>query len=85
MSAAVIAVATDPIWNPHAWDIVSLLGEDAPGLAHVSEPSRDYEWDVKVGRGTNGATTTFIGFQPAKFSVKWEIWTASQMRRGPRS
>lgn len=68
----------NPIRNPHGWDTVSIAGTETPGLAELSEPVRAYEWDVKVGKGAYGSTTTFTGRVPAKFTMKITIWREDQ-------
>lgn len=65
----------NPIDDPRAFDSVIIAGKESPGLAQVGEVSREYEWDVKVGKGAFGSTTTFTGRVPAKFSVMFTLWT----------
>ena len=65
----------NPIDDPQAWDSVIIAGRQSPGLAQIGEVSREYEWDVKVGKGAFGSTTTFTGRVPAKFSVTFTLWT----------
>lgn len=64
----------NPINDPGSWDIITLAGVDTPGLAEVGEPDRGYEWDVKVGKGAFGTTTTFTGRSPSSFSVRFKLW-----------
>lgn len=66
----------NPIKNPEIWDRVSISGVDTPGLAELSQPTRAYEWDVKVGKGAYGGTTTFTGRVPAKFLMTLTLWRA---------
>ena len=65
----------NPIDDPRAFDSVIVKGRESPGLAQVGDVSREYEWDVKVGKGAFGSTTTFTGRVPAKFSVTFTLWT----------
>ena len=65
----------NPIDDPRAFDSVIIKGRESPGLAQVGDVSREYEWDVKVGKGAFGSTTTFTGRVPAKFSVTFTLWT----------
>lgn len=68
--------AVDPLLNPQAWDVVKVGGRASPGLCKVSEAKRAFEFDVKKGKGTLGATITFVGRPPAKFSVTFRLWTS---------
>lgn len=65
----------NPIDDPRAFDSVVIKGKASPGLALVGDVSREYEWDVKVGKGAFGSTTTFTGRVPAKFIVTFTLWT----------
>lgn len=66
--------ALDPLKYAHEWDYVILGDIRTPGLAKISEVDRAYEWDVKVGKGAFGGTTTFVGRVPAKFSITFTLW-----------
>lgn len=65
----------NPIDDPRAFDSVIVKGRESPGLAQVGDVSREYEWDVKVGKGAFGSTTTFTGRVPARFAVTFTLWT----------
>lgn len=67
--------AVNPIEYPEQWDRVVVGGVTSPGKAEVGEFKRAHEWDVKKGKGTLGATTTFVGRPPAKGTVTFELWT----------
>lgn len=66
--------SVDPISQPQAWDVVRVGQSTNPGLALVGEIKRKHEWDVKKGKGTFGATTTFVGRPPATASVEFLLW-----------
>ena len=68
--------AVNPIDFPQAWDVVLVGGSDSPGVCKVGEFKRAHEFDVKKGKGTLGATITFVGRPPAKGSVTFKLWTA---------
>ena len=70
----------DPVANPQAWDSLVLGGQPNPGLAIVSDVKRKHEWDVKKGKGTFGATTTFVGRPPAQGSVEILLWKPEHFR-----
>jgi hypothetical protein len=67
----------NPIDNPQAWDVIIVAGVRSPGVCELSGFKRDYEWDIKKGKGAFGATTTFVGRTPAKGSVKIHLWLPS--------
>lgn len=67
----------DPITNAQAWHTIRVGQSTSPGLAIVGEVKRKHEWDVKKGKGTYGATTTFVGRPPATASVKFQLWLPS--------
>lgn len=72
--------AVNPIENPQAWDIVYIGQVPCPGYCKVGEFPRSYEWDVKKGKGTQGATTTFVGKPPTKGSITFYLWTAQHFK-----
>jgi hypothetical protein len=67
-------VLLNPIEDPNSFDVVTIAGRTSPGLAQVQSISRSYSWDVKVGKGAFGSTTTFTGRVPAEFSVLFTLW-----------
>lgn len=67
----------DPINNAQAWDVVYIAGQPSPGIAKVGEFKRAAEWDVKKGKGSLGATVTYVGRPPAKGSITFKLWTAA--------
>ena len=81
---AAIGSVLNPIENPDAYDVVTIAGIDSPGLAQVGDVSREYEWDVKVGKGAFGSTTTFTGRVPAEFSVLFTLWKSAHFGQWSR-
>lgn len=68
----------DPFSNPGAWDAVVIAGQQAPGILLMPggiEFKRAFAWDVKKGKGTLGATATFVGQPLAKGTIKLVFWT----------
>jgi hypothetical protein len=65
----------NPLDFPQNWDVIIIAGVSSPGICTISDPKRTHEWDVKKGKGTVGATITFVQKPPAKFSVTFEFWT----------
>lgn len=65
----------DPFTSPDSWDVVTIGGEDCPGICVVSGFKRVTEWDVKKGKGTKGGTATLIQLPPAEGSIVFYLWT----------
>lgn len=70
-------ILINPITDPRDFDTLVLAGMETPGRAIISSPNRSYQWDVKVGKGAFGSTTTFTGRVPAKFNVELSFWRKS--------
>ncbi len=70
----------NPIDNPQAWDVINVGGKDNPGYCEVGEFKRENEWDIKKGKGTKGATMTFVGLPPAKGQIVFYLWLAQHFR-----
>ncbi len=66
----------DPILNPTWWDVVNVAGVVSPGLCEVGEFTKGNEWDVKKGKGSDGATLTYVQRKPAKGKLKFYLWTS---------
>lgn len=64
----------NPIDNPQSWDYITLGGINSPGLAKVGDVKRAYDYDVKKGKGSVGATVTFVQKPPVKFSIVFYLW-----------
>ncbi len=64
----------DPINNPQDWDVIYVAQTPSPGVCKLGEWKRAFEWDVKKGKGTLGATVTFVGRPPAKGSITFYLW-----------
>lgn len=70
----------DPLRYPEAWTYVKASGVRSPG--HLPPPEeggmsgfeREEKWDVKAGKGTQGATTTHVALEPAKGSFTFHLW-----------
>lgn len=70
----------DPITQPRTWDKVQIGGVESPGTCVVSEFKRAHEFDIKKGKGSLGATITFVGRPPAKGNVKFSLWAQDQFQ-----
>ena len=81
---AAIGSVLNPIESPEAYEVVTIAGIDSPGLAQVQSINRSYQWDVKVGKGAFGSTTTFTGRVPAEFSVLFTLWRSAHFAQWSR-
>lgn len=70
-------VYLDPITHPDAWQRLAFPTAQlvTPGLAIVGKWTRDNEYDVKAGKGTQGATETLKQQPPAKGTITFKAWT----------
>jgi hypothetical protein len=66
--------ALNPIEHPDAWNTFRIQGTDTPGKCEVKGFKRQVEWDIKIGKGTAGATETVKGLPPAKGAVSFWAW-----------
>ena len=64
----------DPITNPQDWDTVDLGGVTTPGRCELSGFKREHDFDKKMGKGSAGATSTFVGKPPAQGSIEFFLW-----------
>jgi hypothetical protein len=66
-----VAVQVDPISSPQTWDVVIIANVTSPFVCKVNGFKRSHDWDVKKGKGSLGATITFVGRSPAKGSIEF--------------
>lgn len=62
--------------SPEAWTALKVQGQISPGFVEaggVSGFERTFKWDKKAGKGTTGATTTYVGLEPAEGSVTFSL------------
>lgn len=71
----------NPISNPQAWDFITVAGVNSPIIKGKLDCKRTYKWDVKEGKGTQGATETFVGVPPVKFSVTFYLYLVDDFRK----
>lgn len=70
----------NPIESPDAWDYCLIQQVRSPGVIPrkgITGHDRDQKFEVKEGKGTQGATETYNGRPPVKFSIKFYLWTAA--------
>jgi hypothetical protein len=71
---------TGNLYASNVWDFVDFAGERTPGLAEVTV-DKERGLDEKKSPGSDGATLTLHGSNPAKIEIKLTIWTPEQLRR----
>lgn len=64
--------------NFSPWDIVKFGGVVAPGVALV-QCRKGKRFDVKIEKGANVPTVTFVGFDLAEVIVTLRIWKQTQL------
>ena len=69
---------SNPITDSQDYDVIVVAGVTSPGIVKLSGFKRPHEWDVKKGKGSFGSTTTFVGRPPAKGTLTFQVWLASQ-------
>lgn len=64
-------------WSQYSdvWDTLILAGKEWPGIAKVTV-TRANKWDEKSAKGSNNASRTYTGVEPAKVKIELRIWTA---------
>jgi hypothetical protein len=70
-----VSIIADPFGAPQAWDAIVVAGQKSPGLCKFEELHRPFGWDVKKGKGADGATLTHTGRQLAKWKTRHQLWT----------
>jgi len=65
--------------SPEAWDTVQLGGFTLPGAADIDGDLED-KMDVKDAGGSDGASITIKGRQPAALTIVLRIWTRAQWK-----
>lgn len=66
----------DPFTAPNAWTSAVIGGQTTPGFVEVTDAHRPFGWDVKGGKGADGATVTHTGKQLAEPKLKIKLWTS---------
>lgn len=61
--------------QPDLWNTLILGGKEWPGLAKVTV-TRANKWDEKSAKGSNNASRTYTGVEPAKVKIELRFWTA---------
>lgn len=59
------------------WQVIVIAGTTSPGViaqGGITGFDRTTEWDVKKGKGTQGATLTLTSLPPAEGSITFVLW-----------
>lgn len=80
--AGPVSFAANPIAQPAQWDAVQIGTLTSPGYCELAGFARNYEWDVKAGKGTNGATITYTQNPPAEGSITFFLWDDGTLGTG---
>lgn len=64
----------NPLDNPDVWDTIAVGSMVNPGICKIGDIKRKNTWDVKKGKGTLGATITFVGRDPIEFTITFYLW-----------
>lgn len=79
MASPLGSVFLNPIAYSASWHYVTIAGMRSPGAIPINGIrgfERETGWDVKKGKGTQGATLSLIQFPPAEGSIDFQLWTA---------
>ncbi len=76
----------NPIDDEDVYNVIELGGVESPGQATLSGHDREIDWDIKIGPGTTGGTTTLKAQKLVAFTVSiymadaedWNDWPAFQ-------
>ncbi len=71
-----------PLANPAAWDVIRIGLAISPGYCVLSGFERTGEWDVKKGKGTKGATETFVQTPPVEGEIEFFLWDDGRLGTG---
>ena len=75
-----MALTSNPLVNPGAFDRISVAGVVNPGLVRVSGGERVYDWDVKEAPGSQGSTITYRGWKISDgISLYFFFWNREQI------
>lgn len=73
---------SNPIDNPQSWDYVTIAGQQSPGLLkEIDGFDRDNGWQEKKGKGSIGATLTYVQKPPTKGHLIFELWTSQHFQQ----
>lgn len=71
----------DPISAPQSWDVVIIAGITSPGLLKRIEGfDRKSGFQEKKGKGSIGATLTYVQKPPARGKLVFEAWTSAHFQ-----
>ncbi len=72
-----MASVLNPILYPEIWDKIFIGQVQSPGVCEVKGFSRAYKWDSKGGKGSQGATSTYVERPVSTGTVRFQLWEES--------
>lgn len=66
----------NPIDHPEVYDVVRIGGVTSPGVIKpggITGFKREHEWDIKTGKGTQGASLSYVQRPPSQGSITFTL------------
>lgn len=76
-------MAPNPIENPDLFEGLEIAGQVSPGKVELSGHDRKANWDVKVGKGIDGGSTTLNGVPAIEFTATFTLSTLEEFEAWP--
>lgn len=67
-------MSLNPINFPELFNKIILGTTKSPGIVTLSGHDREIDWDIKMGPGTSGATTTLKAEKPAEITATFKLF-----------
>ena len=75
-----MALTSNPLVNPGAYNVISVAGVVSPGLVRVSGGERVYDLDIKEAPGSQGSTITYRGWKASDgITLYFFFWEREQI------
>jgi len=77
MTTTVGSGVLDPITQAQGWHVVYITGQPSPGVIDVDGIEgfdRETGWDIKAGKGSQGATLTLKSKPPSQGKIRFLAW-----------
>lgn len=73
----------NPVEHPDLFDALEIAGVRSPGKVEFSGHDRKANWDVKVGKGIDGGSTTLNGIPPIEFTATFWLVNVAEFEAWP--
>jgi hypothetical protein len=71
-----LVLSASPLDSPGIYDKLVVSGRVSPGVFQLQGGERSYNWDKKKAAGAQGATSTYLGWNPTDgIKGKFLVWT----------